>query len=351
MVHLRVYVASKYEITYANRIALLNFFSKIYYKRLHFHIQCGKIYVMNEPSDRIRMSESELASAIRIGGKGLDMKELEFVLDTAYQCFTYQVGYSTDGHKCVDSHDMEEASHSGSSLLYGEVLPQGVSSMLNKQHLAADHSRTMYDLGMGTGKMTLQAFLQFPNLRRVVGIELAHSRYELAERSLTTLVEFFPDVFSLVFLTKGEKVCLRTRNSERILEYRRADLFRIGNINDADIVVLQTDFPPVSYPHLCKFVHALPQGTRLLTYLNLARIWDAAQNPFPFTRYALGSRFLTSWSDKDTGHLFFLWRKTLPTCRCVLEPGCLCLGTVLVLVFTQLLSQTFDVSFPILIYF
>lgn len=270
---------------------------------------------MNEPSDRIRMSESELASAIRIGGKGLDMKELEFVLDTAYQCFTYQVGYSTDGHKCVDSHDMEEASQSGSSLLYGEVLPQGVSSMLNKQHLAADHSRTMYDLGMGTGKMTLQAFLQFPNLRRVVGIELAHSRYELAERSLTTLVEFFPDVFSLVFLTKGEKVCLRTRNSERILEYRRADLFRIGNINDADIVVLQTDFPPVSYPHLCKFVHALPQGTRLLTYLNLARIWDAAQNPFPFTRYALGSRFLTSWSDKDTGHLFFLWRKTLPTCR------------------------------------
>ena len=270
---------------------------------------------MEESFGNIRMSESELASAIRIGGKGLDMKELEFVLDTAYQCFTYQVGYSTDGHKCVDNLDMEEASQSGSSLLYGEVLPQGVSLMLNKQHLAAAHSRTVYDLGMGTGKMALQAFLQFPNLRRVVGIEIAHSRYLLAERSLTTLVEFFPDVFSLVFWTKGEKVCLRTRNSERLLEYRRADLFRIGNINDADIVVLQTDFPPITYPGICKFVHALPQGTRVLTYLNLARIWDGTHNPFPFTRFAPGSRFLTSWSDKDSGHLFFLWRKTLPTCR------------------------------------
>jgi hypothetical protein len=36
----------------------------------------------------------------------------------------------------------------------------------------------VFDLGMGTGKILIQAFLQFKNLRYVFGIELSQARYK-----------------------------------------------------------------------------------------------------------------------------------------------------------------------------
>ena len=42
---------------------------------------------------------------------------------------------------------------------------------------AASHS-VLFDLGMGTGKVLIQAFLQFRNLTLVYGIELSLGRYK-----------------------------------------------------------------------------------------------------------------------------------------------------------------------------
>jgi len=36
----------------------------------------------------------------------------------------------------------------------------------------------LFDLGMGTGKIVVQAFLQFKNLRYVYGIELSSGRFK-----------------------------------------------------------------------------------------------------------------------------------------------------------------------------
>ena len=69
------------------------------------------------------------------------------------------------------------------------------------------------------------------------------------------------------------------------------------------MAVVQTDFPEHSYALLSRFLHRLERGTKVLSYLNLRRIWDCSQKPFPFTEYAQQSRFPTSWSSK-TG----LWR-------------------------------------------
>lgn len=67
------------------------------------------------------------------------------------------------------------------SLLYGELLPRGVNKAMGPRHLNAAKARTIYDLGMGTGKVAMQVFLQFPNLTRVYGIELSRARFELGE--------------------------------------------------------------------------------------------------------------------------------------------------------------------------
>ena len=50
------------------------------------------------------------------------------------------------------------------SLLFGEVLPDGVSKMLDSDHLDASNATVLYDLGMGCGRLCMQAFLEYPNL-------------------------------------------------------------------------------------------------------------------------------------------------------------------------------------------
>ncbi len=57
----------------------------------------------------------------------------------------------------------------------GEIHFAGVSRILDSQHLdaAAAGTRTLYDLGSGCGRLCVQAFLQFPNLERVVGVEVS----------------------------------------------------------------------------------------------------------------------------------------------------------------------------------
>ncbi len=62
---------------------------------------------------------------------------------------------------------------SGSSLLYGEVLPSGVTKLLDSIHLDASRAHVLYDLGCGIGKLAVQAWLQWPHLTKVVGVEVS----------------------------------------------------------------------------------------------------------------------------------------------------------------------------------
>jgi len=240
-------------------------------------------------------------------------KSLVSFLDEAYGCFCHQVGYRTDGHQCIDLHDREEAFQTGSSLLYGELLPHGVTIALDRAHLDASTARTLYDFGMGTGKLALQAFLQYPSLKRVVGIEIAFSRYKLGERALLSITTRYSTQFTLVNWEKNERIVISTTSGLRTLEFRRCDLLHCTDAEQADIAILQTDFQEHTHDALGRLLQRLSRGARVLTYMNLRRIWDCSLQPFPFTQFALQSRLPTSWSSK-TGHLFFLWRKSLPNC-------------------------------------
>jgi precorrin-6B methylase 2 len=46
-----------------------------------------------------------------------------------------------------------------------------------EQYLAAGRSDVLFDLGMGAGKVAVQAFVQFRNLKYVYGVELSLGRY------------------------------------------------------------------------------------------------------------------------------------------------------------------------------
>ena len=48
---------------------------------------------------------------------------------------------------------------------------------------------------MGTGKVALQAFLQFSNLKRVFGVELSAARFRIAEKALLNLLMMYPNKY------------------------------------------------------------------------------------------------------------------------------------------------------------
>lgn len=106
--------------------------------------------------------------------------------------------------------EVEEASAAaaGASLLYGEMLPQGVAKAMDEWHLHAAAASRMVDLGCGTGKLCLQAFLDHPTLLDVFGVEVSRARYGLGERALLRLAATFPDTFSVLTFDSGNTITL-----------------------------------------------------------------------------------------------------------------------------------------------
>ena len=115
-------------------------------------------------------------------------------------------------HPSVTLVDQLEADRLQSSLLYGEILYPGVRTLLNPQHLGAAQASTLYDLGMGCGRLILQSFLEYPNLQRVVGIELAYSRFFTAADAVIALANM--NHWSVPG-TSQDPVCAQTRPNPR----------------------------------------------------------------------------------------------------------------------------------------
>lgn len=103
-----------------------------------------------------------------------------------------EIGLDIRGHRIVSETDTHQAKSAGCSLLFGEVLPSGVTKALDAQHLNAAAATSFYDLGMGLGKLAMQAFLAFPSLQKVVGVELARPRAQEAVAALQKLAGLAP---------------------------------------------------------------------------------------------------------------------------------------------------------------
>ena len=83
------------------------------------------------------------------------------------------------------------------------------------------------------------------------------------------------------------------------------------------IVMLETEVPADTFGEFSRLLDACKEGCRLLTYLDLRRVWRLPGQPFPFRQLeanrSFADRYPTSWS-VQRGHHLFLWVK-------VLKPG------------------------------
>eukprot|EP00903_Cladosiphon_okamuranus_P012104 g11358.t1 len=275
------------------------------------------------------------------------------LLHRAYGCRVQETGHKTVGHTCVTDRDKVAAREVKGSLLYGELLPRGVNKAMGPRHLNAPKASTIYDLGMGTGKVAMQVFLQFPNLKRVYGIELSQARFELGEAALFALMELQPGAYAIKEHIPGQFMAIETVAAPesgggdamadaswqpslaegaagataggggghicrgapgRTLEFACGNLFDVANIAQADLVLLETDVSSDVHPQLSRFLSGMRKGAQALTYLDLRKMWSNL--PFPFRQVevnrSLSDRFPTSWS-VHRGHHFFLWSKILPS--------------------------------------
>jgi len=238
-----------------------------------------------------------------------------------------QKSYSDLIGQTVEEPDRQEATTTDSSLCFGEVLPDGVSKMLDNEHLRASSSRILYDLGMGLGKLVMQAFLEYPSLEKIVGVELAYSRFKKAECAIAQLAENTPGdnvVWSLSKLENGTrlienfkdpkrvkedtKAIVRPKSRERTLEIRRGNLFHVPECKEADIIVCETKIRPVKFRELCLLLNTAKKGTRILTYENLDEVYQCAKIDTPWKRLPINTAddvFPASWCTQGTHfHLF-----------------------------------------------
>lgn len=235
----------------------------------------------------------------------------------AYGKETRQTGY-TDGHTCIVDSDKSRASEAGASLLYGEVLPEGVLKLMDEHHLRAGAGKVLFDLGMGTGKLVMQSFIQFTNLTRVVGVELSHSRFAIAEAAVLELARVMG--WEVENHEPGSAVQVRTPPGcggapSRVLEVRQGNMWSTPSVGLADTLVLHTDLTEASLTHLRRLISKLKAGAHFVTYQDLSPYWPATSRPV-FEQVAVNieeaDTFLTSWSSAKGYHLF-CWEKIAHT--------------------------------------
>jgi len=221
------------------------------------------------------------------------------------------------------SGENEQAEQQGASLLFGEILPSGVSKLLDKQHLDASTATTLVDLGCGMSKLILQSFLEYPNLNKVVGIELCRSRFLLGVNSLKILAAANPSIFNISVKDDFLELIMQSKNNSlRILRIYFGTLFNCKEALDSDIVICQTNFPSKTQPELIKLLSSFKINTRILLYHTLRDLpgvipsgADTVYLNFNDERLAeykqiapMDSHFPTTWSPINGAH-FDCWLK------------------------------------------
>lgn len=195
---------------------------------------------------------------------------------------------------------------------------------------------------MGIGKVVMQAFLQFRNLIYVYGVELSHGRFRIAEEAVLRMVTLLGTASFVVEHVPGKSIMVIERDSDatssdaavdsentnniissfalpnivhkkRVLHLVQGDLMDTHHIHCADILMLETDFPAEIHSDLCVLLSKMKPGSRILTYLDLRKLFCELSPPL-FNQLDINKsttdRYPTSWS-MQRGHRFYLWKKVI----------------------------------------
>lgn len=245
----------------------------------------------------------------------LDYAFAQSVLFKIYGTVVQETGHRTKGHLSLTEDDRETAKTTRCSLLYGELLPRGVNKALASDHLNALSAKVLFDLGMGTGKVAIQAFLQFRNLQYVYGIELSVGRYNVAEEAVLKMISLLGADSYDVDISAGQYIRVTEMATEgssrcRVLHLCCGNMLEVKNIREADIVMMETDVPSELHGEVCSLLNGMKEGSRALTYHDMRKLWESGPHPFKQmdVNRLLTDRFPTSWS-VQRGHHFFLWTR------------------------------------------
>ncbi|KAJ1461278.1 hypothetical protein M885DRAFT_584787 [Pelagophyceae sp. CCMP2097] len=270
----------------------------------------------------------------RTRGDGADARARRLALAAHALAVAYgseevsRVGDDLEGHRVLTPADVELAFRSSADVSYGEICaPDGVEMLLDALDVGGCINRRrgdgqLLELGAGTGKLALSAFIIEPRLRVVRGVELCASRFAVAERAWLRLVEasrFAAAQAPLVpprgwrgSLPRLELVArtdslLRIATTEgRVLELRRGDLAETPRavVGDADVVLLLCRVPKTKAQGLGRLLDGLTAHARVASLESLDHASLAAvDGPRP--------RVKTSWAAEGKTHPIYVYERVL----------------------------------------
>lgn len=117
-------------------------------------------------------------------------------------------------------------------------------------------------------------------------MELAFSRYGIAERALLRLAEARPKVYEVEKHIEGELVRVRTLaggKHARSIEFRRGDAWqrvRTDELAEVDVLLLHLEFTTAALTPLRRTLGLLHKGCRFVTYQDLTTFFRKADPPF-----------------------------------------------------------------------
>eukprot|EP00746_Dinoflagellata_sp_MGD_P028415 gnl/MRDRNA2_/MRDRNA2_167145_c0_seq1.p1 gnl/MRDRNA2_/MRDRNA2_167145_c0~~gnl/MRDRNA2_/MRDRNA2_167145_c0_seq1.p1 ORF type:complete len:279 (-),score=50.02 gnl/MRDRNA2_/MRDRNA2_167145_c0_seq1:134-907(-) len=205
-------------------------------------------------------------------------------------------------------------------LTYGELLPGGLSKVVSSDRLNAttEDCQVAFELGMGSGKVALQLFTQCPNLKLVVGIELAQVRHQIGVAALERIAKCRSE-FAIKRGLPGPTDA-KLEQGDRTLEFRLGSFFDLDQheIAKADFIILEvflTDIQDLLL-QLNRLLNQVKDGCRLLMLDQLETTWIAEEpcifHVIPPNRTE-ADRYATSWSSKQGTHLhLYIADRTLP---------------------------------------
>ena len=225
------------------------------------------------------------------------------------------VGKDTYGHNCLTSHDVQAALRAGgANLMYGELLPAGLCKMLDAQHLSVPLKteastggvELVLELGMGTGKIAMQVWLERA-VQMVIGVELAASRTVVGVEAMHSLCATQGDRFSMgsdgatdcagggaaTATSTASRACSPPRASvvegstgtgagaDRRLDFRTGDMFdprvlALSEIRAAQAVIIQTCVPSTLFLKLARLLMQLSLGCKVVLFDSVDTIWHHA---------------------------------------------------------------------------
>jgi len=222
----------------------------------------------------------------------------------------------------LSKEDIEVKVSVNANYAFGELTFSGVNKMCDAKHLDAAGATVCYDLGMGLGRMIIQVFLQFPNLKKVVGVELCPSRAAVAFTALRNLAKDTKN-FRYEENSDGTRVRIIEKNSEakeskdsqwtenlpssiRYLERRRGDLFACKDaLEDGQIIVLEIKFQESMYSTLAKFLSQFKKNTRIMSYYTFSAYYGSLGTESPWSFITTDGVCPATWGS----HMFYFYYK------------------------------------------